>query len=157
MGLAALALTVTASLTAMKHFDWTIHKTSFHAKFGFAVFVISIALILGGLAAFISNLKVNAPWNSSKILLIGKVHKYFGWCVILVAQVAVGTGINSFCVFNGWTNTGYVLIGASSALFTIALIVYEILHQLKLRKEVKYIVPETSMSKTEFDQAISKG
>ena len=85
LGLAALALTVTASLTAMKHFDWTIHKTSFHAKFGFAVFVISIALILGGLAAFISHLKVNAPWNSSKILLIGKVHKYFGWCVILVA------------------------------------------------------------------------
>ena len=69
----------------------------------------------------------------------------------------MGTGINSFCVFNGWANTGYALIGASSALFTIALIVYEILHQLKLRKEVKYVVPEASMSKTEFDQAISKG
>ena len=33
----------------------------------------------------------------------------------------------------------------------------EIVHQLKLRREVPFVIPEASMSKTEFDKAIADG
>ena len=54
-------------------------------KIGFSVFLLGLLLAFGGVVGNIIRLKTIMPWNSKRTLLVGKVHKYFGWTVILVA------------------------------------------------------------------------
>jgi len=52
---------------------------------GFSVFVLGLVLIVGGIVGNIIRLKVNMPWNSYRSLWIGKVHKYFGWFIVVLS------------------------------------------------------------------------
>lgn len=84
LGFFAMALVVTAGFISLKIGGWTINSdSSLHAKLGFSVFIMGLALMLGGMAANIIRLKVPMPWNTKTVLLIGKTHKLFGYFVVL--------------------------------------------------------------------------
>mmetsp|Transcript_16312 Transcript_16312/g.20666 ORF Transcript_16312/g.20666 Transcript_16312/m.20666 type:complete len:119 (-) Transcript_16312:1508-1864(-) len=86
LGFSAFVLVLTAGLLSLGHKDWTLNSdSSFHAKMGFSVFILGLTLMLGGITANIVRLKVNAPWNTKRLLLIGKVHKYFGRFIVILA------------------------------------------------------------------------
>ena len=85
LGMFAMALTITAALLAMQTGGWVIKGSALplHNKVGFAAFVLGILLMLGGITANIFRLKVNLDWRTKYIRLVGKIHKYFGWLVLL--------------------------------------------------------------------------
>lgn len=106
--------------------------------------------MLGGVTANIIRLKVNMPWKSKRALFVGKVHKWFGRCIVIVSQFVIGTGAYNFYSYDGEPGVGYGIGGGSAAVFFILLIAGEICHQIKLRKEVPFVVPGTKMSAKEF-------
>ena len=85
IGLLSISLTVVAACLALKTGGWVIRGSNMpiHSKVGFAALIMSVALGLGGMVANILRLKVPLDWNTKIMLRIGKVHRYFGWIVIL--------------------------------------------------------------------------
>ena len=79
----------------IKYSGWHINPSK-HAKWGEASFMMGLILMAAGILANTVRLKINAPWNTKWVLLIGKAHKYFAWIVIIVSQVAWGTGCTNF-------------------------------------------------------------
>ena len=95
LGMIAFALTVTAGFLAIKHAEWKISPST-HAKLGFATFILGLVLMIAGFTANIIRMKVSYPWNTKSVLMIGKVHKYFGWLIVIISQVTVGSGAKNF-------------------------------------------------------------
>ncbi len=97
-----MALVITAGFIAINIGGWTINSSSsLHAKAGFSVFIMGIVLMFGGMTAFIVRLKVSLPWNTKKVLFIGKVHKFFGYGIVLVSQFVIGSGAVNFYSYDG--------------------------------------------------------
>jgi len=158
LGTFALALVVTAGFIALKTGGWRINTSlSLHAKLGFSTFVMGITLMLGGIAANIIRLKVPMNWRTKWVLSVGKVHKYFGWFIVLGSQFVIATGFINFYTFEGKHDLGWGLAGASCAFFFIGLISGEVWHQLKLRAKMPQVTPENGMSSAEFQEEIARG
>lgn len=152
LGFFAMALVVTAGFISLKTGGWTINSdSSLHAKLGFSVFIMGLALMLGGMAANIIRLKVSMPWNTKTVLLIGKGHKFFGYFVVLFSQFVIGTGAINFYTYDGKDTLGWTIAGVSAALFFIGLATGEIRHQLRLRKEVPIVLPDATMNSAEYE------
>jgi len=124
---------------------------------GFSVFVLGLLLAIGGVVGNVIRLKTVMAWNSKRTLFVGKVHKYFGWAVIMLAQVAIGSGSVLFFTGQEKDTLGWSIAGISAGLFFVLLIAQEIVHQMRLRKFVPWIIPEDGMKKNEFDKAIQDG
>lgn len=158
LGFASMALVVTAGFIALKTGGWTINSSSsLHAKSGFCIFIMGLTLMLGGIIAANLRLFAPLPWNTKWILRVGMVHRWFGWGVILTSQFVIGAGFVNFYVYNGQDTLAWSMAGGSAALFFTFLAVGEIRHQLILRKEVPFAVPQDSMSAQEFTSAIDNG
>ena len=151
LGFFAAALIITAGFIAIKIGGWTINsQSSLHAKLGFSIFILGLSLMLGGIIGNIIRLKVEMPWKTKKALLVGKVHKWYGRFIIIVSQFVIGTGAYNFYNYDGEPGVGYGIGGGSAAVFFILLIVGEIMFQIKLRKEVPFVLPGATMSAQEF-------
>ena len=158
LGFFALALTLTAGFIALKKGGWNINsESSLHSKVGFSCFILGLVLMLGGIIANIIRLYVPMSWNTRTVLAIGKIHKYFGWLVILFSEFVVCTGIIRHLDKLDELHLGWVFTGVSAGLFCLILIVAEINHRLQLRKDVVYAVPAQTMSKSEFSNNIQNG
>ena len=77
-----MALTVGASLLVIAMAGWEIQDT-LHSKVGFSIFIMSLSLMFGGIGANILRLHVALPWNTKWILRVGRVHRWYGWALIL--------------------------------------------------------------------------
>ena len=126
LGLFASALVFTAGMLALNFDDYNIKGGSFHGKVGFSVFVLGLILAVGGMLANIIRMKTVMAWNSKRTLLIGKVHRYAGWLIILLGQVAIGSGAYRHWHHEGNDAVGWTLAGVSTALFFILLLAQEI-------------------------------
>jgi len=116
-----------------------------------------IALCLGGFAANITRIKITAPWNSKKTLLVGKIHMWFGRLLVLGSQFVIGTGFINFYSYEDKKSLGWGLAGASAAFFFIGLIAGEVYHQMKLRKDMQEVRLDTRMTTAEFESEIQQG
>jgi hypothetical protein len=158
LGTFALALVVTAGFISIKTGGWKINTDlSLHAKLGFSWFVMGITLMLGGITANIIRLKVPMNWRTRWMLSVGKVHKYFGWFIVLGSQFVIATGFINFYTFDDKKSLGWALAGASCAFFFIGLISGEVWHQFRLRAKMPHVAPESGMSSAEFQEAIANG
>jgi len=129
LGFFALALTITAAFIAIKIGGWTVTmESSLHAKLGFSFFVMGITLMLGGMAANLIRLHVRMDWKTKRVRLVGKVHKYFGWFIVLGSQFVIATGFINFYTYDGKDSLGWGLAGASCGFFFIGLIAGETWH-----------------------------
>ena len=129
LGFLALALIVTAALIALKTGGWTVSiDLSLHAILGFSTFVMGIVLMLGGMTANLIRLHVRMDWKTKRVIFVGKVHKYFGWFLVLGSQFVIGTGFYNFYSYDGKDSLGWGLAGASCAFFFTGLISGEIWH-----------------------------
>ena len=77
-----MALTVGASLLALAMAGWEI-QDSLHSKVGFSIFILALSLMFGGIGANILRVRVAMPWNTKWVLWVGKVHRWYGWALIL--------------------------------------------------------------------------
>lgn len=153
-----MALTITAAFIALSVGGWTISsESSLHAKFGLTIFIMGITLMFGGITALIVRVKVNMAWNTKTVLRIGMVHRWYGWGLVIVSQATIGTGAYNFYSFDGKDSVGWGIAGGSAALFFTLLLVGEIRHQIRLRKEIEFVRPETTMTSAEFEQAVAEG
>ena len=86
LGLISMALVIAAAMIALSVGGWSISSdSSLHAKFGFCIFIMGLVLMLGGITTNIVRLKVNMAWNTKTVLRIGMVHRYFGWCIVIIS------------------------------------------------------------------------
>lgn len=159
LGMFAMALTITAAMLAMQTGGWVLTGSALplHSKVGFSAFVLGILLMVGGMTANIFRLKVRMDWRTKYIRLVGKIHKYFGWLVLLFTQFVISTGIYKFYDFVEKDTKAWILVGCSCSLFFVLLLIGEIRHQLMLRKEVAFVVPDSNMTRQEFNEEIAKG
>ena len=107
--------------------------------------------MIGGITANLIRLYVRMDWNTKVVLKIGKAHRYFGWCVVLVSQFVLGTGYINFYTYDGYEPLGWGIAGTSAALFFTFLIIGEVWFQIQLRKEITLIAPEATMTQAEFE------
>ena len=158
LGFFAAALVITSGFIALKTGGWIINSTSsLHSKLGFAMFILGLLLMLGGIIASIIRQKVNMPWKTNKALFVGKVHKWFGRFIILFSQFVVMTGVYNFYDFHDKKTMGYALAGVSSGIFFLFLIIGEIIYQCQLYKMVPFAEPAGSMGPQELQQALVNG
>ena len=158
LGVVSMGLTIAAAMIALSVGGWTISsESSLHAKFGLTIFIMGITLMFGGITALIVRVKVNMAWNTKTVLRIGMVHRWYGWGLVIVSQATIGTGAYNFYSYDGKDSIGWGIAGGSAGLFFTLLLVGEIRHQLRLRKEIAFVRPETTMTSAEFEQAIAAG
>lgn len=55
--------------------------------------VLCQVLVLGGIFALVVKRYSNSDWNTKKMLLMTRPHKYFGYFMIFAVQVTITTGI----------------------------------------------------------------
>lgn len=97
LGFASLLLTLVAGFIGLVLSKWQINSaSSLHSKVGFAAFLMGVVLMLGGMVANITRLMIAMPWKTKRVLLLGKVHKWFGRIVIIFSQYVIGTGSYHF-------------------------------------------------------------
>ena len=129
LGFFSAALVITSGFIALKVGGWTINSTSsLHSKLGFAMFILGLLLMLGGIIANIIRQRVNMPWKTKKALIVGKVHKWYGRFIILFSQASVMTGLYHFYDHHSNESLGYALAGASSGIFFLLLIIGEVIY-----------------------------
>ena len=130
LGFFAAALTITAGLIALKLGGWSFNfSKSRHSILGFFTFILGLILIIGGMSANIVRLKVNMAWNTKTVLLLGKIHKWFGWLLILGAQYVNYTGFHHYYTHEKDNLTVGIALGAASGgLFIIGIFAGECLH-----------------------------
>ena len=129
LGFFSAALIITAGLIALKMSGWTVSfNGSLHSILGFFTFILGLLLIIGGMTANIVRLKVNMAWNTKRVLLFGKIHKWFGRLLILGSQFVICTGFYNFYSFKDMDTVGYALGATSCGLFIIGLVAGECFH-----------------------------
>ena len=110
-----------------------------------------------GITANILRLHVTMDWKTSRVLFVGKVHKWYGRGIILVTQFVIGSGAVAFLRFLGHETAGWVIAGTSSGVFFTLLAIGEIVYQVRLRRTVDFVEPTVSMSAEVFQQALTNG
>ena len=84
LGFFSLALVVTSGFLALNKSKWTINSdTPLHGKVGFWMFVPSLPLMLGGIAANIIRLYFRMEWKTRWVRWVQKAHRWLGWAVII--------------------------------------------------------------------------
>jgi len=69
-------------------------------------------------------------WKTKTVLLIGNIHRYYGWALIIISQACIGTGAYNFYSYDGYDAIGWGIAGGSAGLFFALLIFGEIRYQL---------------------------
>ena len=83
LGLASLALTVYGGWTAFQARRQTL-VTSPHPIIGLICTFSAVMLTIGGLIALITRQCCMMDWQTPKVLMLGRIHKYFAYLVILL-------------------------------------------------------------------------
>jgi len=156
LGFAALLFVLIAGFIALSVGGWTINSNSeLHAKLGFSFFILGLVLMVGGIVANVTRLKIAMPWKTKQVLLLGKVHKWFGRSIVILSQFVIGTG--ALCLYEDNPELGWAVAGVSAGLFFVVLLSSEVLFQMKLKRDVPFEVPASRMSKSQFTNAIASG
>ena len=75
--------------------NWSFSFETLHHKVGiFAIFIAQL-LVIGGIIVAYERRNMQ-PWTTSANLLLGMGHKVFGWLMLLVMQLVVGSRILRF-------------------------------------------------------------
>ena len=80
----------------------------------------------------------NMDWNTQRILLITKLHKYVAYFTIVFSQATVSSGVMTYFTYNNKQSEGYEIISGINFLFYTIWIIAEVLYRLKQRKEVEF-------------------
>ena len=154
LGLFASALLLIGGFLALHIHGWEMGN-SWHSKSGYIIFWVGIGLSLSAILAYLIRQKVSLPWNTKGALLMGKAHKWLGRAMVLGSQFANGTGWYHFYrKHRDNPSGGLIWAGVSTGLVLLMLIIGEINHQIKLRREHIYRRPDATMTAQEFKQAI---
>ena len=85
LGLLAGAFTITAVLLALSASGWVFYFDHLHNLLGFIFMIVGLLLVLGGLTTLLLRSYTNYAWKSNNVILMQKMHSYFGYIVILGA------------------------------------------------------------------------
>ena len=107
LGILSMAMVIAAGVLSLNASDWKINsKSSKHAKAGFVMLIMGLLLMLGGIFAGLSRRFMQWEWKTKWIVIIGAIHKYFGFAVLIGTQVAIYTGLMNFYKTQGKDSVG---------------------------------------------------
>jgi len=111
-----------------------------HTILGFITFICIILLGIGGIVASSTRLGIcNMMWKTKCLLRLGLIHKGFGYLMILATQASLFTGFLIYgltSLEDGVEENLKIYCGLNVFAFFGTLIVFEILHQLFIRKKL---------------------
>ena len=138
IGILALICTAIGASFSLKQ-DGTYVDNNPHTQLAYATLGCIGFLGLMGLSSIIlrSGCICNMDWKTPWIIRITKLHKYAAYFTIMFSQVTISTGILNYYTFNGKQKKGYEIITGTNLLFYTIWIVAEVLHRIRLRKEVE--------------------
>jgi hypothetical protein len=71
-------------------------------------------------------------WHTSRVLMLGRIHKYFAYAVILLTQVAITTGLAIYHMQVKALPKGILFIAINTGAFWIPLFICECFYRRKL-------------------------
>ena len=94
MGTISGIFTVTAILVILAKLQYKFVTYYAHNVIGIIFMVFCILLVISGFLNLAMRKLVNMDWNTLNMLNFQKVHKYFGYSMILLVQIPVITGLS---------------------------------------------------------------
>lgn len=89
---------------------------------------LGIIVCIGGLFALSLRTFVKMEWKTNLLLLFGKIHKIFGYSIVLLSQITVSTGIHSNLHFENQDSLAWSLIACNVIGFILILLICEFFH-----------------------------
>jgi hypothetical protein len=112
---------------------------------------------LGGLVVELTRRSNSLDWKTSILLTLRKIHVYFGYFVLLIAQTAVTTGIYLHYNYISEHSLGLTLAVCNGVFFFFVLAILEIRHRKFLAGEESFSKVQKSMMIHEFEEAVARG
>ena len=100
--------------------------------------MVIILAINGCLSLYYRSYNKNLAWRTAVLRNVGKVHRYLGYGIFILSQLAVATGIYTRFDNRDQDEFGYILIGTNLGLWFVIMSVFEANHQRILRREVPF-------------------
>ena len=145
----------TIAAAALMINDKGFYIGNLHSAVGFFTFLAVILLGIGGMVAGAGRAGVcNYEWKTKLLLRLGLVHKAFGYLIILATQFCLFTGFWLYGTFTSNNTALRTYAGLNVGIFFGALIVFEILHQLFIRKTIALETPDRVMKLAEFEKLV---
>ena len=132
-GTLLLITTLSAWIIVLKLANWKLLLKDFHTITGNITMLAGILVCLGGLFAGSLRIFAKMEWKTSLLLLFGKIHKIFGYSIVVLSQITVSSGIQYNLEFEGQLKLSKVLISCNVIGFILVISIFEFLHQIKLR------------------------
>lgn len=158
LGILAGILSLIAGIIAIKntggwYFDY-LHNAS-----GIVFYFLTILLVLGGIVTLLNRKYLAKPWQTKSMLMGTKVHKYFGYLIIITVQIAVCSGISRYNHIFGAASqpARFGLIFGNLAIVIIGFMIMETRHQIFTRKHVTFTRKNTNLDRTEFTEMLKNG
>ena len=132
---------------------------SFFGIFGSIDVFLMILTTLGGMTAELYRQKGNLGWGqTSRLVTLRGIHKFFGWFIIVASQYGVGKGLyTDFYVFKKDLPTGKALVACNAAALIMIFIVLETRHRIIRKREDPFTKVTKTMTPAEFEEAIANG
>eukprot|EP00347_Sterkiella_histriomuscorum_P018114 403346733 len=150
-GTAILVITIVMSIIGIKRMDWKL-KDEPHFILGLIVFFGITFLSVGGI---ITKSTMNRlKWKTHTILTLKFIHKSYGYCLLLIGQYAVLSGIRQYNErYYEDSNLWIPNIVCFFALWLVAEIIFQIIRL----QESAFKETNTIITTNEFDQRIKQG
>jgi hypothetical protein len=69
----------------IKYSGWKIYYTSLHGWVGFYTGILVLVLAIGGIVSGMMHFCCEMRWKTKYLLLVGAIHKYFAYLIIILA------------------------------------------------------------------------
>lgn len=133
-----------------------VGKISFeltHTAVGSIAFFVSIIVWLGGVGTLATMNTMN--WNTKRLVMMKWVHKSAGILLLLFSQITLFYGAKLYAGVHHAVS--YKLMWVSFAFWVCLILVCEVLHQLRLRRQPEFNSSKTLVTHHEFLEKIKKG
>ena len=152
---ATICCTVSAILILDK-LEWEILTNYTHTSTSLYVWIVSVLLGIGGLSAGTAKFGCDFKWKTKTVLLMGAIHKYFAWFVIVATQFALFTGqqVYSELISPGNESLHNTLKGLNLGGFVTAILIMEVYHQWTLKQKIPFDKPDRTMTRAEFEENV---
>jgi len=129
---------------------WVILK-NVHSIAGLLTGVLGILLCFGGLSALLTRRSANMDWKTKRLLLVGKIHGFFGYFVVFGSQITLISGAFHFFNQHDKHTLGVVLVALNISLFVVMMVVGEVTYRLNLSREDAFNKVQTDMTIEQFE------
>lgn len=130
----------------------------YHPIIGLITFFLSLIVTVSGLHAILSKGSGKEPWSVVReTSATPNFHKFYGYFIIFIAQIAVNTGIYQYNFMLNEYYKGAGLAAANVIGFFAPLLLLEWRHRKTIKRKVPFKRVAASMSEQLFNTKVKNG